>query len=488
MKTTILFLMLFFTSTVFSQDIQISNSGIYSVDIPHIAIDGANVHLVYGTNLSYYKFDIDGPAAPIDNPIIPASNYGPNTTDIAVDPLDPNHIAIAYYDYTYDSNTGVQFYGCYVTESLDGGVTFDIPTLIDTIEYGNSLSNISYNMPQVKFIPGDGTSSINILWRVNSNKLYTNALFLGERYGEPKRVDDPNKNALELAIGFTVEDDMIAISYGIMEEGRAKFYLYGTGINGPILVIDDGATFLTSDHYTKAFLNHDGNIKYIFNNFAHSAKLMESNDWGATWTDKGLIDSRKYVYIAFSRIKPIAPLFSESYYVKLLLDDNGDLVFYVSQDLMNWQDGGTINSESASIDYAGTYIDLVVDGVNKYLATAWIDNRTGNSEIFYAKVDLPELVSVESETGIPTEFTLMQNYPNPFNPSTTIQFALPKAEVVSLKIYNILGEEVAELVNREMDAGIQSINYDASNLGSGIYFYQIKAGSFVDVKKMLLVK
>jgi len=85
-------------------------------------------------------------------------------------------------------------------------------------------------------------------------------------------------------------------------------------------------------------------------------------------------------------------------------------------------------------------------------------------------------------------YKLFQNYPNPFNPRTTIQFALPKAGMVSLKVYNILGEVVAELINREMNAGFQSVNFNASNLSSGLYFYKIKAYNFVDVKKMLLLK
>ncbi len=89
---------------------------------------------------------------------------------------------------------------------------------------------------------------------------------------------------------------------------------------------------------------------------------------------------------------------------------------------------------------------------------------------------------------IPTKYSLLQNYPNPFNPSTTIQFALPKTGLVSLKVYNILGEEVATLINREMNAGFQSIVFDASRLSSGIYFYKIKAGNFTAVKKMILMK
>jgi len=89
---------------------------------------------------------------------------------------------------------------------------------------------------------------------------------------------------------------------------------------------------------------------------------------------------------------------------------------------------------------------------------------------------------------VPSEFVLSQNYPNPFNPSTTIQFALPKQANVKITVYNSIGEEVATLINREMNAGFQSINFDASNLSSGLYLYKIKAGNFVDVKKMMLLK
>jgi hypothetical protein len=97
-----------------------------------------------------------------------------------------------------------------------------------------------------------------------------------------------------------------------------------------------------------------------------------------------------------------------------------------------------------------------------------------------------EIVEVKLET--PTEYKLTQNYPNPFNPSTTISFALPQQANVKLIVYNSLGEEVAELVNRELNAGIQSVNFDGSNLSSGLYFYTISAGNFADVKKMLLLK
>ncbi len=89
---------------------------------------------------------------------------------------------------------------------------------------------------------------------------------------------------------------------------------------------------------------------------------------------------------------------------------------------------------------------------------------------------------------IPTEYRLNQNYPNPFNPTTIISYALPKQEMVTINIYNILGERVAELVNEVQNAGNYKVNFDAGNLSTGAYIYRIEAGNFVQIKKMLLIK
>ncbi len=92
------------------------------------------------------------------------------------------------------------------------------------------------------------------------------------------------------------------------------------------------------------------------------------------------------------------------------------------------------------------------------------------------------------EIETPTEFTLTQNYPNPFNPSTTISFSLPTAQNVTLKVYDILGKEVATLVNEDLRSGNYSRQFDASNLASGMYVYSLKAGNYTETKKMLLMK
>jgi subtilisin family serine protease len=99
---------------------------------------------------------------------------------------------------------------------------------------------------------------------------------------------------------------------------------------------------------------------------------------------------------------------------------------------------------------------------------------------------------VFAEVGAPTNFALMQNYPNPFNPSTTIEFSIPEASNISVEVYNIIGELVARLINQSLDAGYHKINFNASNLPSGTYVYQLKAngqnGTFIGTKKMLLLK
>jgi hypothetical protein len=93
------------------------------------------------------------------------------------------------------------------------------------------------------------------------------------------------------------------------------------------------------------------------------------------------------------------------------------------------------------------------------------------------------------QNNIPDKFSLEQNYPNPFNPSTEIKYALPNSSYVTIKVYNILGREVAALINHEYkEAGYHNVLFDGTNLASGVYFYKIEAGSYISTKKMVLIK
>lgn len=92
------------------------------------------------------------------------------------------------------------------------------------------------------------------------------------------------------------------------------------------------------------------------------------------------------------------------------------------------------------------------------------------------------------DSAIPTDYAVSQNYPNPFNPSTTIRFSIPEAGNVSLWVYNVLGQQVAELINEQKNAGTYNVTFDAARLSSGIYFYQIQSGKYSETRKMILLK
>ncbi len=94
----------------------------------------------------------------------------------------------------------------------------------------------------------------------------------------------------------------------------------------------------------------------------------------------------------------------------------------------------------------------------------------------------------QDQSIIPSEFSLSQNYPNPFNPSTSITWQSPVSGWQTLKVYNLLGNEVATLVNEFRPAGYYEVTWNASNLMSGVYFYRIQAGNFTEIKKMILLK
>lgn len=117
-------------------------------------------------------------------------------------------------------------------------------------------------------------------------------------------------------------------------------------------------------------------------------------------------------------------------------------------------------------------------------STAWAVGHDG----IIVHLGNSNLASVKSPRPGPYSFELKQNYPNPFNPSTVISYNLPKSEVVTLTIYNAIGQKVRTLVNQQESAGTHSVQFDASGLSSGAYFYRLEAGKYVETKKLAVLK
>ncbi|MDQ3194730.1 MAG: T9SS type A sorting domain-containing protein, partial [Bacteroidota bacterium] len=168
--------------------------------------------------------------------------------------------------------------------------------------------------------------------------------------------------------------------------------------------------------------------------------------------------------------------------------------------------GGNTYYDSASTATFGVNSRVVINGGTTYYFRGW----TGLSPNSYTSPDssgvdsvivLPMLNPIvetarwATTTGInqvssviPDRYNLFNNYPNPFNPTTTIKFDVAKNQLVTLKIYNLLGEEMSVLVDQNLSPGSYSINLDAGAYPSGIYFYRLESQGFVDTKRMMLIK
>ena len=188
--------------------------------------------------------------------------------------------------------------------------------------------------------------------------------------------------------------------------------------------------------------------------------LYRSCDNGISWQDISIPD-----FIAISCM-----IFNSSGHI-FLADSNG--VFISTDNGDNWTTLNTglteTNIHSLKIDNYGY---LFAGSASGYIFKS-------NQTISGFSASTPEL---------PKSFYLYQNYPNPFNPATSIQFTIPQRSHVQLKVFDVLGCEIASLINEEIEAGNHSINFQAGSLSSGVYIYQLKAGNYLDSKKMLLIR
>jgi hypothetical protein len=177
----------------------------------------------------------------------------------------------------------------------------------------------------------------------------------------------------------------------------------------------------------------------------------------------------------------------------------GDITGYISVPPANYTLDLTLSDGTTLVQSYVADLRTLGGGSAVVFASGFLNpsaNQNGEAfGIFFALSDgtvgqFPEgVASVENISGVtPSNYSLEQNFPNPFNPSTTINFTIPNSDFVTLKVFNILGSEVATLVNENLSSGAYKFNFDALNLASGVYLYELKAGNFREIKKMNLIK
>ena len=239
-----------------------------------------------------------------------------------------------------------------------------------------------------------------------------------------------------------------------------KKILLGTSLGGVLYSVNNGINFTSLSGFPSIFIKTiqiaPDNTIYVSDAYG----LNRSTDNGATFVDVSVPGN-------FSTVRAAK------------VNSNGDV--FLSKDdrkVFKSTDRGSSWIQINDGIPATTYVNCLTLSLGRIFA------GTGNSGAFvYDKI-----TSINSVNNNADEYRLEQNYPNPFNPVTNLEFGISDLEFVSLKVYNSMGKEVTTLVNEFKPAGVFKVEFDGSNLSSGIYFYKIEAGSFVQTKRMLLLK
>jgi photosystem II stability/assembly factor-like uncharacterized protein len=231
------------------------------------------------------------------------------------------------------------------------------------------------------------------------------------------------------------------------------------------------------NYYIMSITFKDANVGYAVcrrayvNDAAHSNYLVKTTDGGRTWSDTICVEPGK----AHNDAKPMT--------VRAIRGTNTVIAVGF----------GTVGAKSwISNDNGLTWAPMTTPtpNTNADLRNVVFASATQGIMMGYYNVVKVSIATAVEETrgAVPTAYVLNQNYPNPFNPTTTISYSLPRSSFVDLKVYDLLGRNVATLVQNEQSAGTHSAVFDAKGLASGVYVYTLKAGDFTATKSLVLIK
>ncbi|MFA7419153.1 MAG: YCF48-related protein [Melioribacteraceae bacterium] len=253
-----------------------------------------------------------------------------------------------------------------------------------------------------------------------------------------------------------------------------KNHLYAMNRKGLWLTEDTTKTWKKlydlTNSYPECFSFYDKNIGVVFPDYW---TISMTSDGGKTWKNYDKVQGNR----AYD-----CKLFGGNFngeYDLFSVGENGEIQFYIL-----YKDSGPFHKRSLrSFTRMPLYvIDLVVE---KTVNFVMMGGHGFNLLTYDAGASF---VGIDSEQEVATEYNLYQNYPNPFNASTNIKYSLPASGYVSIKIYDVLGREVAVLANEEKKPGIYEVSLNASHLSSGLYLYKMQSGNYTETKKLILMK
>jgi len=290
---------------------------------------------------------------------------------------------------------------------------------------------------------------------------------------------------------LVIKGDLEFVGGGFQKAGSLRFGLFNNPTPGSVKIISDtvGGVVFDSTHWVGSGANESGYL------IVPTSGANTPVKWGATsGTFGGIInaDWANYSngYFLTNDIQTPAGAIGTSgkysFAISVAPTTNGGQ--QISYQLIKSDKSYTI--QGSIIDNHSPLPATGFNGIAFALDTG--NTTTGliltNVQVTMGKPLVITGINDKPNSLLPTVYSLSQNYPNPFNPTTTIKFALPKSGNVTLAIYDVLGREVKRLINGEMVAGYHEVVLNANNLASGVYFYRLEAGSYVNVKKLMLLK
>lgn len=343
-------------------------------------------------------------------------------------------------------------------------------------EIHNTYLNMQVNGHELHWYEGLQANNIYYNWSFRGRKASTNGYEAPFTTFETFSAVSEKLDSLALYEGrnlFFLDSAFFDFWTNQMADSVYQSFLWNDAVDSTILA-DDNFTigknyWQINPHFTNDPSDLEDMIQWMYTNWVESERPAEgAPDWRITppieWNDDGT---------------PIKnwPQDWDLTYANADLQTAGTDGLPVGD--LNWYPDAKADYLANKDTYIAALRDSMTNSTNNYIP--------GDSLSAFITHDM--LTAVEQiDSGIPQDYYLSSNYPNPFNPTTNIKFSIPKSGMVILKVYNMLGQEVGTLINREMAAGSYKVDFNASKLSSGVYFYTIQAGNFTATKKMMLLK
>ena len=313
---------------------------------------------------------------------------------------------------------------------------------------------------QAKLLASDGATNDYFGWSVSISGDYA---VVGAVRDNDNGIDAGSAYVFKRSDTTWVEEAKLLAADGEADDG----FGVSVSISGDYVIVGSVFDDDNGDNSGSAYI-----FRHSDSSWVQETKLLSSDSDTAAFFGVSVSISEKSVVVG-----------------AFLTDDKGDSsgsAYIFSREGSNWVEGAKLLAfDGSASDWFGWSVSIAGDYA---VVGAYLDDDNGeNSGSAYVYSGI--IVGIDDENrGLPTEFTLSQNYPNPFNPNTMIEYELPNQSNVKLIIYNLRGEEVALLFNGTMPAGNHQVTWNASNFASGIYFYRLRAGNFVQTKKMVLLR